>query len=996
MSVRLPHATLASPVRFGLHARVGPTCQPHAINTLLGTSSSIRNKFTNPNPETSRTQPNSPPINSPMAAAIIGGGGGGWTRLRSIGHGASGATVSLAADDASGELFVVKSAGDDAVATARQQLRREWSVMSGLSSPHVLRCLGFVQAAAAAGEHQLFLEYAPGGSLADVVARNGDHLDESAVRAYAADVLRGLDYLHGKLVVHGDVKGSNVLVGADGRAKLADFGCARVAMPGGSKQPVLGGTPAFMAPEVARGEEQGPAADVWALGCTVVEMATGRAPWSDMDNVLAALQKIGYTDAVPDLPPWLSPEAKDFLRRCLQRRAGDRPTAAQLLQHPFVSKSCCLNKEVVKATWVSPTSALDAAAALWESETSSSTDDEEDDDMSNSPTGRIRAMASSGGQTLPDWDSDDHGWIEVLDSVSISVANKTTAAVEDYEASESPAKRVRAMVCSPSSVPDWDSDNHGWIDVLSASPANDNGGAGNVPEEFDVVAAADQIFGEAVDSIVVGLGSEQSVVVENQEDEFISLSSCSESVLLVVVHAADDNAASRKAGIKECSHDPRPSIPTNDVSGELFVVKSAAGEGAARQQLRREWSVMSGLSSPHVLKCLGFVQAAGGEHQLFLEYAPGGSLADVVARNGGRLDEGAVRAYAADVLRGIDYLHGKLVVHGDVKGSNVLVGADGRAKLADFGCARVAMPGGSKQPVLGGTPAFMAPEVARGEEQGPAADVWALGCTVVEMATGRAPWSDMDNVLAALHKIGYTDMPRWLSPEAKDFLRRCLQRRAGDRPTAAQLLQHPFISKSCGLNNKEVVKATWVSPTSALDAALWESESSSTDDEEDDDMSNSPTGRIREMAYFGQTLPDWDSDDHGCSWIEVLDSVSINVANKAAARVRSKACSLSSVPDWDSDVGWIDVLSSVSISIANKLQTATAADNESSECPTKRVKARACSPSSVPDWDSDQGWIHVLCASPADDNVGADAPEDQFDVAVAADQIFAKLWVALL
>ncbi|EAZ15192.1 mitogen-activated protein kinase kinase kinase 17 [Oryza sativa Japonica Group] len=523
-----------------------------------------------------------------MAAAIIGGGG--WTRLRSVGRGASGAVVSLAANDVSGELFVIKSAGEGA---ARQQLRREWSVMSGLSSPHVLKCLGFVQASGGCGggEHQLFLEYAPGGSLADVVARNGGRLDEGAVRTYAADVLRGLDYLHGKLVVHGDVKGSNVLVGADGRAKLTDFGCARVAMPGGSKQPVLGGTPAFMAPEVARGEEQGLAADVWALGCTVIEMATGRAPWSDMDNVLPALHKIGYTDAVPDLPRWLSPEAKDFLRGCLQRRAGDRPTAAQLLQHPFISKSCGLNnKETVKATWVSPTSALDAT--LWESE-SSSTDGEEVDDMSsNSPTGRIRAMACS-CQTLPDWDSDDHGcsWIEVLGSVSINVANKTaaieqrvtsmacspssvpdwdsgnqgwidvlssvsisiankleTATAADNVSSECPAKWVRAMACSPSSVPDWDSDQ-GWIDVLGASPDV------VAAEEFDVAAAADQISGQAVGSIVVGVGSsEQSVVVENQEDEFTSLSSCSERVLLVGVHAADNNAASRKAGIKRCSN----------------------------------------------------------------------------------------------------------------------------------------------------------------------------------------------------------------------------------------------------------------------------------------------------------------------------------------------------------------------------------------------------------------------------------------------------------
>uniref|UniRef100_A0A0E0M573 Protein kinase domain-containing protein n=1 Tax=Oryza punctata TaxID=4537 RepID=A0A0E0M573_ORYPU len=531
-----------------------------------------------------------------MDAAITGGGGGGWTRLRGVGRGASGAVVSLAADNASGELFVVKSAGD-AVAMARQQLRREWSVMSGLSSPHVLKCLRFVGAVAGGGEHQLFLEFAPGGSLADVVARNGGLLDENAVREYAADVLRGLDYLHGKLVVHGDVKGSNVVVGADGRAKLSDFGCARVVTPGGSKQPVLGGTPAFMAPEVARGEEQGLAADVWALGCTVIEMATGHAPWSDMDNVLAMLHKIGYTDAVPDMPRWLSPEAKDFLRRCLQRRAVDRPTAAQLLQHPFVSKPCGLNKEVVKATWVSPTSALDAA--LWESE-SLSTDEDEDDDMSNSPISRIRAMAACSGQTLPDWDSDDHCWIDVLGSVSsISIANKETAAAADSEFSECPIERVRSMACSPSLVPDWDSDHHGWIEVLcnvsinvankATATAADNESLdcpakrvramaclpSLVPdwdsdqgwidvlsaspdvaaEELDVAAAADQIFSEVVSSIVVGVGSEQSVVVENQEDaEFISLSSCSERVLLVAVHAADNNAASRKAGIKRCSN----------------------------------------------------------------------------------------------------------------------------------------------------------------------------------------------------------------------------------------------------------------------------------------------------------------------------------------------------------------------------------------------------------------------------------------------------------
>jgi serine/threonine protein kinase len=273
---------------------------------------------------------------------------GQWTRLRTLGRGASGAVVSLAADGASGELFAVKSAAKADAAT----LSREHGILSRLCSPHVVSCIG-------GGHHRdgsyyLCLELAPGGSLADEVARSGGRLEENRIAAYTADVLRGLAYIHEKSLVHGDIKSRNIVVGADGRAKIADFGCARAA---GSAGPIIGGTPAFMAPEVARGEEQGPAADVWAVGCTVVEMATGRAPWSELDSVLAAVHRIGYTDAVPEAPAWLSPEAKDFLAMCFAREARDRRTAAELLEHPFVA----LQAGNGKARWVSPKSTLDAA-----------------------------------------------------------------------------------------------------------------------------------------------------------------------------------------------------------------------------------------------------------------------------------------------------------------------------------------------------------------------------------------------------------------------------------------------------------------------------------------------------------------------------------------------------------------------------------------------------------------------------------------------------------
>ncbi|KAK1699094.1 hypothetical protein QYE76_015791 [Lolium multiflorum] len=323
------------------------------------------------------------------------------TRLCTLGQGASGAVVSLFAADGGGEdgqsLVAVKSAS---AASAQAQLRREEGILASLCSPYVLPCLGS-RAIAGGGEYQLFLEFAPGGSLADEVERNGGSLEEGAVRAYAADVARGLAYLQGESMVHGDVKGRNVVIVADGRAKLADFGCARSV---GSAGPI-GGTPAFMAPEVARGEDQGPAADVWALGCTVIEIATGRAPWSGVADVIAALHLIGYTDAVPEVPKHLSAEAKDFLDKCLRRRAGDRWTAAELLEHPFLALAGCGCDVEVK--WVSPKSTLDAA--MWEVD---SEDEEEDNVPEDCTTERMKALAGS-YSVLPDWESDD-GWMNVL------------------------------------------------------------------------------------------------------------------------------------------------------------------------------------------------------------------------------------------------------------------------------------------------------------------------------------------------------------------------------------------------------------------------------------------------------------------------------------------------------------------------------------------------------------------------------------------------------
>jgi mitogen-activated protein kinase kinase kinase 1 len=93
-----------------------------------------------------------------------------------------------------------------------------------------------------------------------------------------------------------------------------------------------------MAPEVVKGKNKGYGlpADVWSLGCTVLEMLTGEIPYSNLE-CMSALFRIGKGE-LPPIPDTLSRDGKDFILQCLQVNPDDRPTAAQLLNHPFLHR----------------------------------------------------------------------------------------------------------------------------------------------------------------------------------------------------------------------------------------------------------------------------------------------------------------------------------------------------------------------------------------------------------------------------------------------------------------------------------------------------------------------------------------------------------------------------------------------------------------------------------------------------------------------------------
>ncbi|XP_010457586.1 PREDICTED: mitogen-activated protein kinase kinase kinase ANP1-like [Camelina sativa] len=286
-----------------------------------------------------------------------------WTRGKIIGRGST-ATVSAATLQESGETIAVKSAEFH----RSEFLQREAKILSSLNSPHVIGYRGcqitkesFNNYNGEATTYNLLMEYAPYGTLADVASKNGGSIDETRVVEYTRQILLGLEYIHNSMgIAHCDIKGSNVLVGDNGEAKIADFGCAKRDEP--ERTEPVRGTPAFMAPEVARGERQGKESDIWAMGCTVIEMVTGSTPWSgaDSNDPVSVLYRVGYLGESPELPCSLTEQAKDFLGKCLKKDAKERWTASQLLNHPFLITKPDNEPELVTGLVTnSPTSVTD-------------------------------------------------------------------------------------------------------------------------------------------------------------------------------------------------------------------------------------------------------------------------------------------------------------------------------------------------------------------------------------------------------------------------------------------------------------------------------------------------------------------------------------------------------------------------------------------------------------------------------------------------------------
>ncbi|KAK9724659.1 hypothetical protein RND81_05G090400 [Saponaria officinalis] len=275
-----------------------------------------------------------------------------WKKGRLLGRGTFG-HVYLGFNSETGEMCAMKEvtlfSDDPKSKESAKQLQQEIALLSRLQHPNIVQYYG----SETIGDRlYIYLEYVSGGSIYKLLQEYG-HLGELAIRSYTQQILSGLAFLHGKRTVHRDIKGANILVDPNGRVKVADFGMAKH-IAGQSCPLSFKGSPYWMAPEVIKNTSGcSLAVDIWSLGCTVLEMATTKPPWSQYEGV-AAMFKIGNGKELPAIPDHLSEDGKDFVKLCLRRNPLDRPSAAELLEHRFVKNAAPLERPVPAAEPTDP------------------------------------------------------------------------------------------------------------------------------------------------------------------------------------------------------------------------------------------------------------------------------------------------------------------------------------------------------------------------------------------------------------------------------------------------------------------------------------------------------------------------------------------------------------------------------------------------------------------------------------------------------------------
>jgi len=211
--------------------------------------------------------------------------------------------------------------------------KAERNILEAVKHPFIVDLLYAFQTK---GKLYLILEYLSGGELFMHLEREGIFIEETAW-FYVAEITLALEHLHRQGIIYRDLKPENILLDAQGHVKLTDFGLCKESIDESTVTHTFCGTIEYMAPEILTRSGHGKAVDWWSLGALMYDMLTGAPPFT-AENRKKTIEKI--LKGKLNLPPYLTPDARDLMRKLLKRQICQRlgsgvADADPIKAHPF-------------------------------------------------------------------------------------------------------------------------------------------------------------------------------------------------------------------------------------------------------------------------------------------------------------------------------------------------------------------------------------------------------------------------------------------------------------------------------------------------------------------------------------------------------------------------------------------------------------------------------------------------------------------------------------
>mmetsp|Transcript_22843 Transcript_22843/g.68642 ORF Transcript_22843/g.68642 Transcript_22843/m.68642 type:complete len:563 (-) Transcript_22843:374-2062(-) len=259
----------------------------------------------------------------------------GYAEVKTIGKGSYG--VATLVQDQDGSRYVMKAVALKGLDTTQQaEAVNEVKVLASLKHPYIVR---YRESFLERGTLAIVMDYAAGGDLLqriNAAKADGKGFAEGQILPWITQAVLGLKYLHGKHIIHRDMKSQNLFLTDRGQLRIGDFGISKTLRKMVLKGDCAIGTPYYLSPEICTDSMYSYMSDMWALGCVLFELALLRVPF-EATAFPALVERITEGPA-PNLPYSFSPDLRNLCRDLLSRDPRRRPLSTDIIKRPFVQR----------------------------------------------------------------------------------------------------------------------------------------------------------------------------------------------------------------------------------------------------------------------------------------------------------------------------------------------------------------------------------------------------------------------------------------------------------------------------------------------------------------------------------------------------------------------------------------------------------------------------------------------------------------------------------